>query len=421
MSLPVVSQSEAVPVASPWQRWAHWGAAGALLVRPFAGIPLALRDDVYRPLFIFFLLIGSGAGLWLNFTAVWLAQGLGATPAQVGWFFSASFLAAALGNVTLPALAERVGSRKTVALWALISGIPCLPVLAYANGYWMALLAILPLWLGAGLFGLLLGVVGDVARGRARDGGSDLSGTVIGALQTAFALGNTLGPLFGGWLYEQTGQLRPGILLHLIPATAAIWVLWRFVPDERAKTIGGAPARRQAGAVGWGLLALLAAQVWFRLGDSRGPFESIYAAQDLGASKAQVGLLITLLAAFQLVLTPVAGALADRIGAGVVTAMGIGILAAHGFLLSGTTVYWQQLVLVSLTAAGLAIGTTAPFVYAQQLAPGRASLATGWINACFFLGLAAGSPLAGRVVELAGFRGLFVFSGGMDLVAASLV
>jgi MFS family permease len=101
--------------------------------------------------------------------------------------------------------------------------------------------------------------------------------------------------------------------------------------------------------------------------------------------------------------------------------VGIALLATHGFLLAGTTAFWQQVVLLVVAMAGLAIGSSAPFVYAQQLAPGRAAMATGWLNACFFLGLAGGSPLAGRVVELAGFRGLFVFSGGMDVIAAALV
>jgi MFS family permease len=327
----------------------------------------------------------------------------------------------------MPALAERVGSRKTVSVWLMLSGVPCLISLAFANGYWMALLSIVPLWFGAAFFGLLLGLVGDMARQRAREDGRDRSGAVIAALQTAAALGGAVAPLLGGWLYELTGQLRPGILLHLVPGLVATWVLWKYVQDDRvAPAAGGAPTAdpasvRRGGTIGLALLFFLVVEVWFRLGDARGPFETIYAAQELAASKAQVGLLLTVAAALLLVMTPVMGVLSDGVGAGKTTMVGIALLATHGFLLAGTTAFWQQVVLLVVAMAGLAIGSSAPFVYAQQLAPGRAAMATGWLNACFFLGLAGGSPLAGRVVELAGFRGLFVFSGGMDVIAAALV
>ncbi|HXI17896.1 MAG TPA: MFS transporter [Chloroflexota bacterium] len=426
MSVPIVLPSVGVSVALLWRRRAR--SLGGTVARPFSGIPLALGDATYRPLFLFFLALGSAAGLWLNFVSVWLAQNLGATPAQVGWFFSVSFLAAALGNFSMPMLAERIGSRKSVALGLMAIGVPGAIGMAFANGYWMALISITPLWFGAGLFALLIGLAGDVARARAGVGERDQSGTVIAALQTAMAVGMTLSPLLGGWLYEQTGQLRPGVLLALVPHLVATWILWRYVREDREDRGEGpqAPAQKRgspsqtSGKLGLALLTFLVLSALFRLGDARAPFESLYAAQELGASKAQVGLLITTLAALQLVLTPVMGRLTDRVGAGRMTAAGILCLSVHGFLLAGSTSYWQQLVLLVLTAAGLAIGSSAAFVYAQQLAPGRAATATGWLNACFFLGLMGGSALAGRVVELAGFRGLFVFSGAMDLASAAL-
>ena len=399
-----------------------------LLARPFAGIPLTLRDDVYRPIFLFMLCIGLSAGLWLNFVSVWLSQDLGATPTQVGWFFSAGFMAAALGNFTMPLLAERVGSRKRVTLGLVLIGGPSLLAMALANGYWMALIAILPLWFGAALFALMIGVVGDVARERAGEGGRSQAGSVIAALQTASALGIAVGPLPGGWLYERLGDLRPAMLLAVLPNLAALWILWRYLKEDGGPTAAGRPTdgraeRRSApvGPIGLPLLVFLALIVWFKLADSRGPFETLYAAEGLGAGQASVGLLITTIAVLQLVLTPVTGPLADKLGAGRATALGMACLGAHGLLLAGTTAYWQQLALLALSAFGLAISTTAPFLYAQQLAPGRASTATGWLNACFFLGLTGGSTLAGRLTDVLGFRGLFLFSGALDLLAAALV
>jgi MFS family permease len=310
--------------------------------------------------------------------------------------------------------------------------VPALLALAFTNGYWMALISSTVWWFGAAFVAQLFGLTGDIARSRVAVDGRDRSGTVIAALQTAWALGTVVAPLVGGWLYQQTGQLRPAMLLHLPLGLATTWVLWRYVREEVGggapggpDSVAAQPAREKrkgdAGAIGIPLLLLLGAVVWYRLGDSRGPFETIYAAEALGASKAQVGALLTTFFALQLVLTPMVGVLADRIGAGVVTAMGIAVMGAHGVLLAGTTAFWQQMALVALPAFGLAIVPTVAFVYAQQLAPRRASTATGWLNTCFFLGLAAGSPLAGRVVELTGFRGLFVFSGAMDFSAAALV
>lgn len=421
---------------------------GTVVSRPFAGIPLVLGDATYRPWFLIFLCAGVNGGLWLNFLPLWLTDNLGASPTQVGWFFSAGFLAAALGNVTMPPLAERLGNRRLVAQAMMLISAPAMLGLVFANGYWMALISVLPFWFGAAVFSLLIGLAGDTARGRAAAGERDFTGAVVAALQTGLGLGNAVAPLLGGWIYETTGDLRPVILLGMVPGTLATWLVWRHVrnaqpgdaphqPDvshrpraapmpalaaSSAQPAGAAPAAASlVRAAGLALPLFLLAQVLFKLGDSRGAFETLFAAPELGASRTAVGVLVTLAGGMLLVLTPLAGVLTDRWGPGGVTALGMALAGMHGLLLVAVTAFWQQLAVLAVLEAGLAIGTTAPLIYAQRLAPGRAATATGWANACIFLGLCVGNPLAGRVVEVAGFRGLFAISGAVDLLGAGLV
>jgi SET family sugar efflux transporter-like MFS transporter len=419
----------------PWS--ARPRHVAAVIWQPFAGIPAVLNDPTYRPLCLFYFFASANSALWVSFLPLWLTQNLGATPADVGWFFSANFLAAALGNLTMPPLADRVGNRRLVASALALSGVVGQVGMALATGYWMALIAITPIWFSAALFSMLNGLAGDAARARAATGAPDQTGTVVGTLTVAFGIGSTLTPLLGGWLYQTTGDLRPAFLLGLVPLAAATWLVWRHIPglgrrsqpdatpEESVQAEGDVdttgqqsstsrPLRTMRGA----MVVFLVALLLFKLSDSRGPFESLFAAQEMGASRAAVGVLIALGSGLALLLTPLAGSLVDRFGAGATVAFGMAFAGVHGLLLSQVGAFWQQLAILVIVQVALAIGMVAPVVFAQHLAPQRAATASGWATACIFLGLCAGNPLAGRLVEAFGFRDLFVFSGAVDLLAA---
>ncbi len=80
-------------------------------------------------------------------------------------------------------------------------------------------------------------LVADVA-------GNEVRGTAYGAYMFAVSLGGTIGPLLGGWLYDNAGHATPfyvnGVVLLI--ATAGVWLLLRrhdYARAERAEVVEG--------------------------------------------------------------------------------------------------------------------------------------------------------------------------------------
>ncbi|MGY5957493.1 MFS transporter [Kosakonia sp. BK9b] len=120
---------------------------------------------------------------------------------------------------------------------------------------------------------------------------------------------------------------------------------------------------------------------------------------------------------------PLAGGLADKVGAEKVTQLGAGLVAvsfALMFLLPVLTPH-GQLALIALSAVGFDLGLQSSLVAHQNLVYGLEPQARGRLNALLFtgvfIGMAAGSALGSKIYSVASWQGVVVLATVTGVIA----
>ncbi len=132
-------------------------------------------------------------------------------------------------------------------------------------------------------------------------------------------------------------------------------------------------------------------------------------AEQHGAGTVAVGLLFASYAVALLVVTPLAGVVADRIGPRPVLLAGMTAVTAATVLFAAADGYWAMVGARALQgAAAGAVWTSGVTVVAVTSPPHRLGAALGTVMAGFSAGLLLGPPLAGAIVERAGFHAPFL-------------
>ncbi|MGP3590007.1 MFS transporter [Vagococcus sp. WN89Y] len=123
---------------------------------------------------------------------------------------------------------------------------------------------------------------------------------------------------------------------------------------------------------------------------------------------------------------PLAGGLADKVGAAKVTQLGAGLVTisfALMFLLPALPVH-GQLALIALSAIGFDLGLQSSLVAHQNLVYGLEPEARGRLNALLFtgvfIGMAAGSALGSKLYAIAGWQGVVVLATVSGFVALAI-
>jgi multidrug resistance protein len=132
-------------------------------------------------------------------------------------------------------------------------------------------------------------------------------------------------------------------------------------------------------------------------------------ADRLGASPAAIGLLFAAYAVALLVVTPIVGSVADRIGHRTVLLVGMVGVALATLLFAASTTYPMLLTarLLQGAAAG-AVWTSGIAVVAARVEPSRLGVAMGFVLSSMSAGLLVGPPVTGNLVEAFGFRTPFL-------------
>jgi MFS family permease len=150
------------------------------------------------------------------------------------------------------------------------------------------------------------------------------------------------------------------------------------------------------------------------------PVMPLYAAW-LGAREADVGFIIGVFALAAMVLRPLAGDLADRIGRRPLVLLGTAIfaLAPLGYLAIGTVP--GLLLLRAFHGMGMGFGPTAATVIATDLtAPERRGAAMGVYGLASAAALAVGPYLGAELVRGAGFSVTFLAATAIEIAALAL-
>jgi MCP family monocarboxylic acid transporter-like MFS transporter 13 len=137
-----------------------------------------------------------------------------------------------VGRFVIGALADRIGRGKTLVLMQLSMGASYL--LWYGAGGYVAL-ALFALWFGlsyGGIVSLLPALCMDLFGARA-------VASIIGTLYTGAALGNLLGPVIAGAVFDRVGSYGPVIWACIGLSALATLASARLIrPQPAAKARG---------------------------------------------------------------------------------------------------------------------------------------------------------------------------------------
>jgi MFS family permease len=204
-------------------------AAGSGRGAAIAGLRLveALRDRRFWWLYLSVVL--AAPSMFIPFAHVSAsARDMGIGDAQAVGLVGLIGIGSLVGRFVIGALADRVGRTLTLTLMHASAGLAYLAWLA-AGGYPM--LVFFALWFGlsyGGIVSLLPAICMDLFGARAVAG-------IIGTLYSGAALGNLLGPVLAGAVFDRAGSYVPVqwacLLLSALAAAASVRLLAARAPS----------------------------------------------------------------------------------------------------------------------------------------------------------------------------------------------
>jgi MFS family permease len=136
----------------------------------------------------------------------------------------------ALGSL----ISDRIGREITVTMGTVmgISGMIILLLIRDASHPWMLYYYAISLGLSNGLCSpTIAAAITDIFQG-------PRVGSIVGAVWFAFAMGGTIGPWFGGWLFELNGNYFLAFIVAMILFAVACGAIWLAAPRKIRRVPG---------------------------------------------------------------------------------------------------------------------------------------------------------------------------------------
>ena len=389
-----------------------------------------LQRKVVRVLILGQILGGIGMGATLSLGALLAAQ-LSGSNAWSGMAATMSTLGAALVAVPLARLAQASGRRRSLATGAGIAGVGAVLAITSVALDTFPLLLLALMLLGAGSATNLQArfAATDLAgpTTRARDLSIVVWSTTIGAVlgPNLFGPGEVVGaqlglpPLTGAFAFSLVAQVGAALVytIGLRPDPLLTALSAREARPANTRQHGGLAIVRANSLARYAVLVIALSHATMVALMSMAPVHLT----EHGASLTIVGLTISLHVAGMYALSPVFGALADRVGRMPV------ILAGQTMLLAALVLFWLAGDNATAMTAGLillGLGWSASVVAASTLITDAVgvhdrSALQGFSDLSMNAAGALAGALAGPVLLLVGYSGLGV--AAMALVAVVVV
>jgi len=376
-----------------------------------------LSLSLWRSVFIPNITIAFAEGLLVPVLPLYLTS-IGAPFWWIGLVLAAEAIGMLIFDLPAGALLRRVSRRLAMVSGLLLLALGAL-LAAFASDAGM--LFVLRLLAGAG------GAIWGISRHAYLADAVPLAqrGRVIAAFGGSQRVGSLLGPVVGGVLAVNFGFSAP-FLLYAAVAFAVVVFVWGVVEPApagvvgRAQHVGGRAAWAQVRALGGRMLAAAAVGVVMSqaIRAGRRVVIPLFGATVLGLDAQQVGLVVSLAAAVDVALFPLAGIIMDRYGrkAAIIPSF---LIQALGMALVPLTGDFLSLALAaSLIGFGNGIGSGTIMTLGADLAPKGA---TGEFLGAWRLvgdGGAMGGPvLVGTLAQVFGLAGATVVVAATGLLA----
>lgn len=348
------------------------------------------------------VLLGSLGTSSANLALPTLARAFGASFQAIQWVVIAYLLALTAASVAAGRLGDVFGAR-----WLLLAGLAVFALASVACGIapglaWLVAARSVQGLAAAVMLALAVAFVAEVAP-------SGKTGSAMGLLGSASAVGTALGPALGGALIGSFGW-RAVFLANVPLALVGLALLAHGLPPERLARRAGVGAKtplfrrslladRVLGA-SLGASLLVSAVVMTTL--VVGPF---YLSLGLGLAPPAVGLVMSVGPLVAAVTGVPAGRVVDRLGTRRTTLFGLGGLALGAFLLSllpealGVPAYVAPMVVMTASYALFQAANNTGVM--QRVRLDERGVVAGTLNLSRNLGLVAGSWVLGAVFAAA--------------------
>ncbi len=343
------------------------------------------------------------------------AENLGASMALVGTIVGVYGLAQFLFRVPLGVWSDRIGLRKPF----ILAGLAAACVGALGLG-----LSTDPLWLVVWRAMTGLGAAAWVAFTVLFSSYFPPEKAPRAMSQVTFisAFGQMTSTYAGGLIAQQWGWNAPfyvGVVLALLAVAAAMMLDEKPMAAKRQTTV------HELWRIGTVPLLLAVSMVamlgsWTQWATVNG-FTLVYAAQ-LGATRADLGMLTTVMQLGYTLATLVSGFLAERMGARATAMVGLGIQAAGAMVvpMAGTL----PLVALTQVMGGAGRGLSYPLLMGlsiRSVRPADRATAMGVFQAVYALGMFAGPASTGVIGDALGMTAIFVVAGVASVVGVLVI
>jgi MFS family permease len=351
------------------------------------------------------------------------AHSLGASHSEIGVIISAFAAAQLLTQIPMGRLADWIGRVYLVVFgFGLMALAATLYHFATGSGQFMVLQAIAGVG-GGCLWPPLMAMLTEDVDGSGR-------GRLMGAFNTVFFVGVSLGPLMGGFITSSYGHeavFSAWTAVALLGALLCVVSLRDSTKDRRAAAAG---ARISTDAnqplIKPGLMLTFAAGCMVRArGGMCSSFNNallpLYAIALFDATPEMIGSIMFIHGVGLAVFNIPGGMMSDRMGRRLPALAGSLVATAGVLWYSAANGYWALFVAVGLAGAGAAFSSPAVAALTADVCdPKRRGEAFGYFLTSFNLGMVLGALVFGFVAEWIGLWGA-VFTWGLTSLALSLV
>jgi len=257
---------------------------------------------------------------------------------------------------------------------------------------------------------------------------SENRGRHVSLFQGSFLLGNSIGPVIGGYTAQFLGFQAPFFVYAVLSVLVAIWVLARL-PDprtlgEHAEThqkkrpgfwVSMRSMLRNPGVVLVSMISLLAAYTRRGSRDMALPLIGSH----IGATEGQIGFALTAIFLMNALVIYWAGSLADRYGTKAVIVPSWLLIALGLFLLGNAPVYGILLLGASIYGLGAGVGSPVPAVYVADVVDEESQgMAMGVYRTFNDIGLIIGPTVMGWIADNSGIANGVIVNAVVVAVAA---
>jgi SET family sugar efflux transporter-like MFS transporter len=348
--------------------------------------------------------LGLALGAMIPYVGPWATQRFGASSQLIGLLFACGAAASMVGGPLVGVVTDRIGSRRGAIVGCFgLSGMGMV-IMSRADILAVGMVGMVAASTGGIAMGLLLVSAGDVARRRQSESGERLGSGAMSLVRMGYSLGFVMGAPLGGILAQAAGYdglLRIIGLSMIVVAGIALPVL----PATNNKTPVDHKVVAARGSL-WPLILFCLAGLLVMMSDqAKIQFLPLRLTEQLHLQPATVGLLFGVQAALELIVMPLAGRIADRVGLAPVLLLTFALPIPYMLGVSSTTNLTLLFALQGLQAAAVAGFNALAFVQAQTLAPGREGFATTLYGAGFSASRVATGLLFGSIAQQVGIAG----------------